>query len=554
MGARARGGLELDVVREIPEAYDLVLHAAAWTNVDGAESDPVARRGGERPRHAERRRRRCAGRLLLDRLRLRRDEGRAVRRVGRARAAVGVRAHQAGGRAGGPGRLDRPVVLALRVDEPQLRADDASPRRRARRGARGRRPARVADLRRPSRRRDARAARPAAGRLPRRRGGRLHLGRASRRRSSRRPALDCRVGRITTEEFGAAAPRPAYSVLRSERGAPGCRTGGRGCASACRQAAATSATVRTARHALKRHELSDRVDVKVLVTGGAGFIGSHFARRLAAQGDEVVVLDKLTYSGNPANLEGADVELVVGDICDAEAVAEAAAGLRRDRQLRRRDARRPLDPRRRRVRRDRRARHLRAARSTRATRGSGSCRSRPTRSTATSPRARARARTTRSALEPVHRHQGRRRPPGARRRAHLRRRRLHHARREHLRPEPVPREADPALRHERARRRAAARLRRRPPARASGCTSTTTARRSSSCCATARPARSTTSAARSTRTSRSPAGSSSSPAASEALIRHVEDRPGHDRRYSLDDSKLRAPRLGARSTRSARRA
>jgi dTDP-glucose 4,6-dehydratase len=66
--------------------------------------------------------------------------------------------------------------------------------------------------------------------------------------------------------------------------------------------------------------------MKVLVTGGAGFIGSHFAKRLAAAGDEVVVLDKLTYSGNKANLEGADVELVVGDICDSEAVVEAGAG------------------------------------------------------------------------------------------------------------------------------------------------------------------------------------------------------------------------------------
>ena len=63
--------------------------------------------------------------------------------------------------------------------------------------------------------------------------------------------------------------------------------------------------------------------MRVLVTGGAGFIGSHFAKRLAAAGDEVVVLDKLTYSGNRANLEGTDVELVVGDICDAGAVAEA---------------------------------------------------------------------------------------------------------------------------------------------------------------------------------------------------------------------------------------
>jgi dTDP-glucose 4,6-dehydratase len=66
--------------------------------------------------------------------------------------------------------------------------------------------------------------------------------------------------------------------------------------------------------------------MRVLVTGGAGFIGSHFAKRLASAGDTVVVLDKLTYSGNPANLDGADVELVRGDICDPDAVAGAADG------------------------------------------------------------------------------------------------------------------------------------------------------------------------------------------------------------------------------------
>ena len=66
--------------------------------------------------------------------------------------------------------------------------------------------------------------------------------------------------------------------------------------------------------------------MRVLVTGGAGFIGSHFAKRLQAAGDDVRVLDKLTYSGNPANLDGTGIELVVGDICDAEAVAEAASG------------------------------------------------------------------------------------------------------------------------------------------------------------------------------------------------------------------------------------
>jgi len=66
--------------------------------------------------------------------------------------------------------------------------------------------------------------------------------------------------------------------------------------------------------------------MRVLVTGGAGFIGSHFVKRLVTLGDEVVVLDKLTYAGNPANLDGAGVELVVGDIADAETVARAAAG------------------------------------------------------------------------------------------------------------------------------------------------------------------------------------------------------------------------------------
>jgi len=63
--------------------------------------------------------------------------------------------------------------------------------------------------------------------------------------------------------------------------------------------------------------------MRVLVTGGAGFIGSHFVKRLVASGDDVVVLDKLTYAGNPANLEGTGVELVVGDIADPDAVMRA---------------------------------------------------------------------------------------------------------------------------------------------------------------------------------------------------------------------------------------
>jgi dTDP-glucose 4,6-dehydratase len=66
--------------------------------------------------------------------------------------------------------------------------------------------------------------------------------------------------------------------------------------------------------------------MRVLVTGGAGFIGSHFVRRLAAQGHDVVVLDRLTYSGNRANLDGVPHDFHHGDIADPEAVATAAAG------------------------------------------------------------------------------------------------------------------------------------------------------------------------------------------------------------------------------------
>jgi dTDP-glucose 4,6-dehydratase len=66
--------------------------------------------------------------------------------------------------------------------------------------------------------------------------------------------------------------------------------------------------------------------MRILVTGGAGFIGSHFVKRMLSAGEDVVVLDKLTYSGNPANLDGCDVRLVEGDIADPVAVESAAAG------------------------------------------------------------------------------------------------------------------------------------------------------------------------------------------------------------------------------------
>ncbi|MBT2474604.1 dTDP-glucose 4,6-dehydratase [Microbacterium sp. ISL-103] len=63
---------------------------------------------------------------------------------------------------------------------------------------------------------------------------------------------------------------------------------------------------------------------RLLVTGGAGFIGSNFVHHVVAHTDaHVTVLDKLTYAGNRASLAGlpADrVELVEGDIADAELV------------------------------------------------------------------------------------------------------------------------------------------------------------------------------------------------------------------------------------------
>jgi dTDP-glucose 4,6-dehydratase len=68
--------------------------------------------------------------------------------------------------------------------------------------------------------------------------------------------------------------------------------------------------------------------MRLLVCGGAGFIGSAFVRvRLADHGDEVVVLDKLTYAGREENLAGLDVGFVHAGIEDADAVATAIAGV-----------------------------------------------------------------------------------------------------------------------------------------------------------------------------------------------------------------------------------
>jgi dTDP-glucose 4,6-dehydratase len=67
--------------------------------------------------------------------------------------------------------------------------------------------------------------------------------------------------------------------------------------------------------------------MRLLVCGGAGFIGSNFVRvRLRDHGDDVVVLDKLTYAGRRENLDGLDVEFLHGAIEDPAAVATAMDG------------------------------------------------------------------------------------------------------------------------------------------------------------------------------------------------------------------------------------
>jgi dTDP-glucose 4,6-dehydratase len=71
---------------------------------------------------------------------------------------------------------------------------------------------------------------------------------------------------------------------------------------------------------------------RILITGGAGFIGSNFTRQMVAERPdaEVVVLDKLTYAGNLDNLKDLEgnprYKFIRGDICDEKAVLAAARG------------------------------------------------------------------------------------------------------------------------------------------------------------------------------------------------------------------------------------
>jgi len=73
--------------------------------------------------------------------------------------------------------------------------------------------------------------------------------------------------------------------------------------------------------------------MRLLVCGGAGFIGSNFVRRILDRTEpvEIVNLDKLTYAGNPDNLRTVEADaryrFIQGDIGDREAVMRAAEGV-----------------------------------------------------------------------------------------------------------------------------------------------------------------------------------------------------------------------------------
>lgn len=67
--------------------------------------------------------------------------------------------------------------------------------------------------------------------------------------------------------------------------------------------------------------------MRVLVTGGAGFIGANLCRTLLATGAvEVIVLDDLS-TGSLDNLDGCDVDIRVGSVLDADAVDQASTGV-----------------------------------------------------------------------------------------------------------------------------------------------------------------------------------------------------------------------------------
>ena len=300
--------------------------------------------------------------------------------------------------------------------------------------------------------------------------------------------------------------------------------------------------------------------MKLLVCGGAGFIGSNFVRlrsreRATRSSCSTSSPTRAGARTSPTSRATRGFRFVHGAIEDPRRGRRRARRRRRDRQLRRRDARRPLDPGARRVRAHPRARHLRAAR--------GGPRARhplPAGLDRRGLRLDRRGLVHRGlAAAPVlalQRDEGRRRPARRLLPRDLRRRCRDLPRLQQLRAPPAPGEADPADGAQRARRATACRSTATASTSATGSSSRTSPPRSPTCSSTACAGE-----------VYNVGGPDECPnievvrrilelcGRDESLIDYVTDRPGHDRRYSLGSEKVQRARLvGARALRRGPRA
>ncbi len=221
------------VEREQGRGLDALVNCAAWTDVDGAESDPDAARAVERgrgrhPRSRRRgRRRRAAARL--DRLRVRRPRPRRSRRpatrVRRERsdgAAVGLRRDQARRRAAGARAPPRATPSSARPGCTGSTAG-ASPRRCCALAAE-RDAVQVVTDQVGSPTWSGHLAPALLGLLERGVRGLVHLGGGGHvswhgfaEEIFRQAEIDCRVEPVSSEQFARPAPRPAWSALESGR-------------------------------------------------------------------------------------------------------------------------------------------------------------------------------------------------------------------------------------------------------------------------------------------------------------------------------------------------
>ena len=290
---------------------ELVLHAAAWTDVDGAEDDPqgaaAVNVGGTRtsPRSA---RRSSTSRPTTSSTARKRapyvesDAPNPLGAYGRTKlhgeAAAGEQAWivRSSWLFGPTGHNFVRTMLRLGAER-----DEVAGRRR---------PARLPHVRRPPRGGDAArswSCRTASTTSPRAASAR---GPTSPRRSSRRRASTaaCAGSRRPSSARRRRGPRTRCCARRRARRS--CRTGATACGSA------SPGCARVAFGAMR-----------VLVTGGAGFIGSHFVQPPASRrARTVVVLDKLTYAGNRGQSRGRRARVPSqGDIATPTTSSQARA-------------------------------------------------------------------------------------------------------------------------------------------------------------------------------------------------------------------------------------